>query len=361
MELHFSEMIKQLRKEHGLTQEQLAEALGVTTGAVYKWENGLAMPEIKMLVELADFFEISVDFLLDYEVQKGGVDTTINRIRTLRNERKLLESAREAEKALQKYPNHFKVIYQASLTYYYLMITQDDEKAARRCIELLERACQLFDQNPYENVTLAELQENIATCYIGLKQYDKSIELLKKLNTNNSQSAMIGLILAQFCHKPEEALPYLSDGFYSILATLMRITVGFAQSYIQLARYDKALEIVQWTYNAAKGLRDTTVITFLDKMDAVFLAMMADISERRGDTASAYAYLRDALATAHRFDAAPEYRTFVGMNFYHSNLASVSIDDMGATAYLAIEEYITKDACNAIQNIWREITDETNN
>ena len=58
MELHFSEMIKQLRKEHGLTQEQLAEALGVTTGAVYKWENGLAMPEIKMLVELADFFEI---------------------------------------------------------------------------------------------------------------------------------------------------------------------------------------------------------------------------------------------------------------------------------------------------------------
>lgn len=360
MELHFSENIKQLRKSRGFTQEQLAEALGVTTGAVYKWENGLAMPEIKMLVELADFFEISVDFLLDYEVQKGGVDAAIDRIRTLRNERKLLESAREAEKALQKYPNHFKVVYQASLTYYYSMIAQD-EKVAHRCIELLERACQLFDQNPYENLTLAELQENIATCYIGLKQYDKSIELLKKLNTNNSQSAMIGMILAQFCYKPEEALTYLSDGFYNSLQSIFRTTFGFAKSYIQLARYDKALEIVQWTYNAAKGLRDTTVITFLDKADAVFLAMMADISERRGDTASAYSYLQDALATAHRFDAAPEYRSFVGMNFYHSSLAAMSIDDMGATAYLAIEEYITKDACSAIQNIWKEITCETNN
>ena len=359
MEFHFSEMIKQLRKEHGLTQEQLAEALGVTTGAVYKWENGLAMPEIKMLVELADFFEISVDFLLDYEVQKGGVDAAISRIRTLRNERKLVESAREAEKALQKYPNHFKVIYQASSTYF-LLITQD-EKAAHRCIELLERACQLFDQNPYESVTLASLQESIATCYIGLKQYDKSIELLKKLNINDSQSAMIGMILAQFCHKPEEALPYLSDGFYSSLATLMRITVGFAQSYIQLARYEKALEFVQWTYHAAKGLRDTTVITFLDKVDAVFLTMMADISERSGDTASAYAYLRDALAAAHRFDAAPEYRTFVGMNFYHSSLTAMSIDDMGATAYLAIEDYIANDACSAMQSIWKEITDEANN
>ena len=359
MELHFSENIKQLRKSRGFTQEQLAEALGVTTGAVYKWENRLAMPEIKMLVELADFFEISVDFLLDYEVQKGGVDAAIHRIRTLRNERKLVESAHEAEKALQKYPNHFKAIYQASSTYY-LMATQD-EKSARRCIELLERACQLFDQNPYENLTLSELQENIATCYIGLKQYDKSIELLKKLNTNDSQSAMIGMILAQFCHKPEEALTYLSDGFYSSLQALFRTTVGFAKSYMQLARYDKAMEIVQWTYHAAKGLRDTTVNTIFDKMDVVFLAMMADISIRKDDTASAYAYLRDALATAHRFDAAPEYRSFVGMNFYHSSLAAVSIDDLGATAHLALEEYIANDACSTMQSIWKEITDETNN
>lgn len=359
MELHFSENVKQLRKSRGFTQEQLAEALGVTTGAVYKWENGLAMPEIKMLVELADFFEISVDFLLDYEVQKGGVDAAISRIRTLRNERKLAESACEAEKALQKYPNHFKVIYQASSTYY-LMVTQD-EKAAQRCIELLERACQLFDQNPYKNLTLAELQESIATCYIGLKQYDKSIELLKKLNINDSQSSMIGMILAQFCHKPEEALPYLSDGFYSSLQALLRTTVGFAKSYMQLARYDKALEIVQWTYHAAKGLRDTTVITILDKMDVFFLAMMADISERSGDTASAYAYLQDALVTARRFDAAPEYRSFVGMNFYHSSLAAVSVDDMGATAYLTIEDYITNDACSAMQSIWKEIISETNN
>jgi len=358
MELHFSGTVKRLRKEHRLTQEQLAEALGVTTGAVYKWENGLAMPEIRLLVELADFFEISVDFLLNYTIEKGGVDAAVKRIRTLYNERKLVESAREAEKALQKYPNHFEIIYHAAIPYY-LMVTQD-EHAARRCIELLERACQLFDQNPYENVTLAELQENIATCYIGLKQYDKSIELLKKLNVNDSQSAMIGMILAQFCKKPEEALTYLSDGFYSSLQALLRITLGFALSYIQLEKYDKALGIVQWAYSAAKGLRDTTVITFLDKTDAVFLTMMADISERSGDTSSAYSYLQDALATARRFDAAPEYRSSIGMNFYHSSPTSMSIDDLGDTAYLAIQNYIIKDACQSMQRIWKEFTNETN-
>ena len=358
MELHFSDTVKRLRKERKFTQEQLAEALGVTTGAVYKWENGLAMPEIKLLVELADFFETSVDFLLNYTIQKSGVDAAVKRIRTLYNERKLVESAREAEKALQKYPNHFEVIYHAAIPYY-LMVTQD-EYAAHRCIELLERACQLFDQNPYENVTLAELQENIATCYIGLKQYDKSIELLKKLNINDSQSAMIGMILAQFCKKPKEALTYLSDGFYSSLQALLRITLGFALSYIQLEKCDKALGIVQWAYSAAKGLRDTTVITFLDKTDAVFLTMMADISERSGDTPSAYSYLQEALATARRFDAAPEYRSSVGMNFYHSIPTSMSIDDLGDTAYLAVQNYIIKDACHSTQSIWKELTNETN-
>nr|MCR4556847.1 helix-turn-helix domain-containing protein [Saccharofermentans sp.] len=54
MQIKLSENIRSLRKEHKLTQEQLADALGVTVGAVYKWETGLSMPEIRLLMELAD-------------------------------------------------------------------------------------------------------------------------------------------------------------------------------------------------------------------------------------------------------------------------------------------------------------------
>lgn len=55
MENQIAEDIRALRKARGLTQEQLSEVLGVTVGAVYKWEAQLSQPELSTIMELADF------------------------------------------------------------------------------------------------------------------------------------------------------------------------------------------------------------------------------------------------------------------------------------------------------------------
>lgn len=64
MENHVADQIRFYRRQEGLTQEQLAEAMGVSVAAVSKWEQGQSLPEIPMLMELADFFDLSVDALL---------------------------------------------------------------------------------------------------------------------------------------------------------------------------------------------------------------------------------------------------------------------------------------------------------
>ena len=64
MQLKLAENIKRYRKEMGLTQDGLAEALGVTIGAVSKWENGNNVPDITTLMELANLWSrilISLD------------------------------------------------------------------------------------------------------------------------------------------------------------------------------------------------------------------------------------------------------------------------------------------------------------
>ncbi len=59
--------LRELRKGKELTQEQLAEKFGVSSRSVSRWENGNTMPELGILVELADYYEIDIKEIIDGE------------------------------------------------------------------------------------------------------------------------------------------------------------------------------------------------------------------------------------------------------------------------------------------------------
>lgn len=62
--MKFYSVLKQLRKRKGISQETLAEFLGVSMQAVSKWECALSYPDIELLPILAEYFQVSIDFLL---------------------------------------------------------------------------------------------------------------------------------------------------------------------------------------------------------------------------------------------------------------------------------------------------------
>lgn len=65
--------IANFRKERGLTQAQLAEALNMTSAAVSKWETGAAVPDLDTLIALADYFRLPMDDLLGRTLEKPRV------------------------------------------------------------------------------------------------------------------------------------------------------------------------------------------------------------------------------------------------------------------------------------------------
>lgn len=65
--------LKELRKEKELTQEQLAEKFGVSSRSVSRWENGNTMPELGILVELADYYEVDIKEIIDGERKSEGM------------------------------------------------------------------------------------------------------------------------------------------------------------------------------------------------------------------------------------------------------------------------------------------------
>lgn len=97
------EFLKCLRREKGLTQEQLGERFFVSSRTVSRWETGTNLPDIAMLLELADFYDVDIREIIDAERKRETADSEAKE-RLL----KVAEYATEGEKQTQS-----KVVYVA--------------------------------------------------------------------------------------------------------------------------------------------------------------------------------------------------------------------------------------------------------
>ncbi len=97
--IKINEQIAFLRKQKGLTQEELAGALGVTNQAVSKWESAQCCPDIQLLPLIADYFGVSIDELMGHDVivqkQKTGfgIDGLVDKALTILNEEEQISTS----------------------------------------------------------------------------------------------------------------------------------------------------------------------------------------------------------------------------------------------------------------------------
>ena len=66
--------LRELRKERNLSQEQLAEKFNVSSRSISRWENGKTMPDISVIIELADFFDVDIRELIKGERKSESMD-----------------------------------------------------------------------------------------------------------------------------------------------------------------------------------------------------------------------------------------------------------------------------------------------
>ena len=110
MTLFFGENLKRLRKEKEMTQETLADFLGVSFQTISKWERGETYPDITTLPIISRFFNVSIDDLLG--VNKACEEEKINEYLKLYDEMKLKDLSltfNKFQKAVKEFPNDFRI------------------------------------------------------------------------------------------------------------------------------------------------------------------------------------------------------------------------------------------------------------
>lgn len=108
MDITIGMKIKELRKKHNLTQEQLADYLGITFQSISKWEDNIALPDISLIPSLAAFFNISIDELFDFNLKgiKDNVKSICEEAYKYRCQEEFEKSKEILTKGLEKYPNN---------------------------------------------------------------------------------------------------------------------------------------------------------------------------------------------------------------------------------------------------------------
>ncbi len=110
----FGRIVKDMRRRRGLTQESLAEAFGVTCQAISKWETNASYPDISLLPIIADYFGVSVDFLLGHDVgrQREEISGACEKAREMFARHEYFEAIPFLREMLIKHPGNDRLMYE---------------------------------------------------------------------------------------------------------------------------------------------------------------------------------------------------------------------------------------------------------
>ena len=353
MKMMLAENIRAFRKERSLTQEQLSEALGVTAGAVYKWEAKLSSPELEVIIQMADFFDTSVDVLLGYEVKDNRLEATVKRLREYRRS-KDRDGLAEAEKALGKYPNSFQIVNACAALYRAFGIESGDRVLFRRALALQERSLLLLPQNEDPEISEQMIYGKIAETYLGLGEADKAIELWKAHNAGGQYSHEIGNTLAQN-DQPAEAQRFLSEALLKHVSGLVTTINGYVNVYYSSGDHASLQAILRWGTRLLLGLRDADKPNYFDRICAALLAVLAGSQLLSGQGDEARDTLIKARELAAFFDASPSYDES-DIRFVSRIEDASAHDDLGATAMDGVRNVVGQFENEAFTALWESVT-----
>ncbi len=187
MTIYLGENIKKLRRENELTQEALAEFLGVTFQSVSNWERGESYPDITMLPEIAGFFKVSVDELLG--INKAEDETEI--IRELEAYDNLTDEKLKQKIIIglkERFPNNFRILlrYMTCLVHF----SELTDESIKKIIAI------------YNNI-----QHNCSNDKIRISAKRHIVELYKGLSQKEGSG-----ITFEDCEKIIKEMPRMRDG-----------------------------------------------------------------------------------------------------------------------------------------------------
>lgn len=294
-EINLGRILIENRHKRGITQEELAAHIGVSKGAVSKWETGSSLPDISLLPQLASYFDISIDELMGYQSQMEKEDIKKLYIRLSKDfsvlpfDEVLAECLEIAKKYYSCYPLLFELgtllinhasqtsnpdevmqITEKALEWYHRVRLETDEANLQKEALLMEAFCLLQLQRPSKVIDILEPDEIqtgspeplLASAYQMIGNNREAKRILQ-VGIYKNIMILFNLFSAylNLCQNDEEQFTVACQRFHQIVNTfqmktlhpgiLLGIYITIAHGFMTLENTEQALNVLEQYTNLA--------------------------------------------------------------------------------------------------------------
>lgn len=228
-ELNIGRILAKHRHQRNITQDELAEYMGVSKASVSKWETEATYPDITLLPRLAAFFNITIDELMGYEPQMSKED-----IRKLYRQLSHDFSVKPFEQVMahcqeltKKYFSCAPLLYQIGNLYVNHCALA---KTPQHSLTVLEEAMALFIhvKEESDNVSLTEQAVNMeAFCLLRLGREAEVIDLLSDCTTLRMSTETLLSEALQLTGNTRKAKQILQAGTYQVILELLNLLIPY--------------------------------------------------------------------------------------------------------------------------------------
>ena len=190
MNIKIGEIIKKLRKERDVTQEKLADYLGISYQAVSKWENGTALPDITLVVPLANFFGVSADelFSLNKQVTDEKVKEYEEKSRKLFNLGDMPTCIDLMREALTEYPRHYQFMITLARAIQWNNLPKSDEDVRNKENEEIIQLCEHILEDCTDTNIRHGTMQILCGAYRDSGQREKAIKIADEMPSFSASS-----------------------------------------------------------------------------------------------------------------------------------------------------------------------------
>lgn len=290
--LNLSENLIRLRRARKLTQEELADFIGVTKASVSKWENAQSMPDILLLPQLAAFFGVTIDELVGYEAQLSS-----EQIRRCYGDLAKEFASLPFEEAWEhtctfarRYYSCYPFLLQLStLCWNHFMVAGTEEQGRQVLQEAVGWCEHILDGCGDVGVCRDALVVKAGLkLQLGLPK--EAVELLEPAADPSRISSQDGALLVQayqMAGEPEHAKSHVQIGQYASLLNLV------GNGVMSLSLYENDISRCKTTIQRTLGVMELFQLGRLHpNLAAQFYCQAASIYAKHGDTGKALEFLR---------------------------------------------------------------------